>query len=140
MNIKDEGLIIYIKIIKEKNLLIRLLTKNNGLCSGIIFGGNSKKNKVYYQIGNFINFNLLRKNENSIPAIKGEIQFPLISNYYNDKYKLYVILTCCSLINININENQIFKDIYIKTYNFFVFLKNDHWFHQFSNWLINLLK
>ena len=48
MNIKDEGLIIYIKIIKEKNLLIRLLTKNNGLCSGIIFGGNSKKNKVCY--------------------------------------------------------------------------------------------
>ena len=55
MNLKDQGLIIYIKKINENNLLVKLLSKNNGLLIGIVYGGNSKKNKLVYQIGNFIN-------------------------------------------------------------------------------------
>ena len=43
MNFKDEALIIYIKIVNENNLLIKLLSKNNGLCIGIIYRCNSKK-------------------------------------------------------------------------------------------------
>ncbi len=139
MNIKDEGLIIYAKIIKEKNLLIKLLTKNNGLCTGIIYGGNSKKNKVNYQIGNFLDFNLNKKNENMIPSIIGDIKSPLISNYFNDKFKLLAILSCCSLIDININENQRFKKVYEKTILFFTDLKKKHWFYEYSIWLIYLL-
>ena len=139
MIIKDEGLIIYSKVIKEKNLLVKILSKYNGLCVGIIYGGNSKKNKVYYQIGNFINFNLLNKNENSISSISGEITSPLVSNFYNNKIKLYAILTCCSLINICINENQKFKNIYNKTYKFFILLNQKHWFNDFVDWLLNLL-
>ncbi|MBG76741.1 MAG: DNA repair protein RecO [Pelagibacteraceae bacterium] len=139
MNIQDEGLIIYVKIIKEKNLLIKLLSKENGLCTGIIYGGNSKKNKVYYQTGNFLDFNLSKKNENMIASIKGDIKSPLISNYFNDKFKLLAILSCCSLIDINISENQRFKKIYEKTILFFSYLEKKHWFYEYSVWIIYLL-
>ena len=84
MNFKDQALIIYIKIINENNLLVKLLTKNNGLCVGIIYGGNSKKNKKIYQIGSYINFNFLQKNENSIASINGELKKPLLTNYFDD--------------------------------------------------------
>ena len=87
MIIKDEGLLIYEKIIKENNLFIKLLTKENVLRFGIVYGGNSKKNKVIYQLGNFINFHLSQKNENLASNIYGEITNPLMSNLYNDKYK-----------------------------------------------------
>ena len=139
MNLKDEALIIYIKNINENNLLIKLLTKNNGLRIGIVYGGNTKKNKVIYQIGNYINFNLLQKNENSISSISGEIKLPLLSDYYDDKFKLYAILTCCALINTTINENQRFERIYNQCQNLFISFYNKHWFYEFSIWIINLL-
>lgn len=139
MNFKDEALIIYLKIINENNLLVKLLTKNNGLCIGIVYGGNSKRNKVIYQIGSYINFNLLQKNENSIASINGELKKPLLSNYYNDKFKLHGVLTCCSLINIAINENQRFKNIYNQSYNLYLSLNNKHWFYEFSVWMICFL-
>ena len=139
MNFKDEALIIFIKIINENNLLIKLLTKNNGLCIGIVYGGNSKKNRIIYQIGSFINFNLLKKNENSIASINGELTKPLLSNYFNDKFKLHALLACCSLINIAINENQRFNNIYNQSYSFFISLNNKHWFYKFSLWMLYFL-
>ena len=102
MNIKDEGLIIYVKIISDNNLFIKLLSNNNGLRLGIVYGGNTKKNKNIYQIGNFVNFNLLQKNENSVSIINAEIIKPLLSTFFNDKYKLYGVLTLCSLITSRI--------------------------------------
>ena len=139
MNLKDEALIIYTKTINEKNLFVKLLTKKYGLRLGIVFGGNSKKNKVIYQIGNYIDFNLLQKNENSIAGITGELKQPLLSNFYSDKFKLYAILTICSLINLTVNENQVFEKIYNQSHNLFLSLKKNHWFYNFSLWLLNFL-
>lgn len=139
MNFKDQALIIYIKIINENNLLVKLLTKNNGLCVGIIYGGNSKKNKKIYQIGSYINFNFLQKNENSIASINGELKKPLLTNYFDDKFKLHAILTSCSLLNVAINENQIFKNIYNQTHNLFLSFNNKHWFYEFSLWMLYFL-
>tara|TARA_Y100000590_G_scaffold337398_1_gene384344 strand:- start:2838 stop:3560 length:723 start_codon:yes stop_codon:yes gene_type:complete len=140
MIIKDEGLLIYEKIIKENNLFIKLLTKENGLRFGIVYGGNSKKNKVIYQLGNFINFHLSQKNENFASNIYGEITNPLMSNLYNDKYKLHSVLCCCSLINIAINENQHFQYIYNSSKDYFISLNNKFWFYEFSRWVFNYLK
>ena len=139
MNLKDQGLIIYIKKINENNLLVKLLSKNNGLLIGIVYGGNSKKNKLVYQIGNFINFNFLKKNENSIGNLNAELSDPLLSDFFEDRYKLLLILTCCALINISVNENQKYQKIYDNSFNLFLALYNKHWFHEFSLWVINFL-
>ena len=82
---------------------------------------------------------MLRKNENSIASINGELTKPLLSNYFNDKYKLYAVLSCCSLINIAINENQRFNNIYNQSHNFFISLNNKHWFYKFSLWILYFL-
>ncbi|MBI29315.1 MAG: DNA repair protein RecO [Pelagibacteraceae bacterium] len=136
MNTSDEGLIIYTKNIKEKNLYIKILTQKNGLCTGIVYGGKSKKNNSIYQVGNFINFNLLKKNENLPPSISGDIISPLSSFIYDDKYKLYLILSCCSIVNSTIKENQIYTDIYIETKKLISNLSKKKWFYEFSNWIL----
>jgi len=139
MNLKDKGLIIYVKIIKENNLLIKLLTKNNGLKITMVYGGNSRKNKSIYQLGNFINFNLTQKNENSLSSISGDLQIPLMSNIFNNKYKLYCVMTCCSLINTTINENQRFDKIFLESEILFTMLNNQHWFYNYTTWMLNFL-
>ena len=140
MYLKDQGLIIFIKIIKEKNLYIRILSKDHGLKSGIVYGGNSKKLKNIYLVGSYINFNYSKKNENNIGSINAELINPLISNIYNDRYKLYAILTCCSLINSVINENQKFNNIFSQTSDFVISLNNKHWFNNYVIWILNFFQ
>ena len=136
MNLKDEAIIIYVKNITDNNLFIKILSKDNGLINGMVYGGNSKKNKMIYQIGSFINFNLIRKNENSLSNLTGELIFPFISSIYNDKYKLFAILTCCSLMNTSINENQIFKKIYLGLKELYSSFEKKHWFYDYSKWIL----
>ena len=50
-----------------------------------------------------------KKNENSIGSLNAELSDPLLSDFFDDRYKLLLILTCCALINISVNENQKYK-------------------------------
>ena len=61
MQTKSDGLIIYSKIIKDYNLFIKILSSNDNIITGIIYGGNSSKKRLIYQLGYFIEFNQLKK-------------------------------------------------------------------------------
>ena len=50
MTEKIQGLIIYIKKIKDNDLYIRVLTQKDELLSGLVYGGNSSKKKIYSSI------------------------------------------------------------------------------------------
>ena len=43
---KGEGFLVFKKNIKDNDLFIKLLSKNDELISGIVYGGNSSKKKT----------------------------------------------------------------------------------------------
>ena len=45
----------------ENSLIIEVFTLNHGKCSGIVYGGTSKKIKNYLQLGNKIAVDLKKK-------------------------------------------------------------------------------
>ena len=51
MKWNDEGILIDLKVHGEKNCIIRVLTKNHGLCSGLVTGGQTKKIRSSLQPG-----------------------------------------------------------------------------------------
>ena len=61
MQSKTVGLILFKKPIKDNNLYIKVLSANDKLLSGLVYGGNSSKKKLTYQLGYFIEFNQLQK-------------------------------------------------------------------------------
>ena len=79
MQKKTKGILIYSKISKENNLFIKFLSEDDEIISGIVYGGSSSKNKILYQLGYFLNFIIIKKNDNSPYSIKGEITSPYIS-------------------------------------------------------------
>ena len=89
MQNKSIGLIIYLKPIKDNDLFIKILSANDKVVSGFVYGGSSSKKKLTYQSGYFIEFNQLQKNPNSLNLINGEITSPFIGSVFNDKFKLY---------------------------------------------------
>jgi len=51
MQTKNFGILLYRKVIKENDLFVKILSKDDKLVTGIVYGGNSSKKKNIYQIG-----------------------------------------------------------------------------------------
>ena len=103
---KNIGLIINIKQVKDNDLYIKILSDKDEIISGIVYGGNSSKKKFIYQICNFIEYNRIIKNHNSISSINGEIISPFVINILNDKFKLLSLLAMVSIINKSLYDGQ----------------------------------
>jgi len=56
MTDKLKGIIFYSKNIKDNDLFIKILSSNDEVNQGIVYGGNSSKKKLIYQNGYFINY------------------------------------------------------------------------------------
>ncbi len=141
MQNKLKGLIFYSKNIKDNDLYIKILSSNDYVNSGIVYGGNSSKKKSIYQKGYFIDFIYRKKNENSPSVFTADICKPYISNMYNDKFKLNALASILSLINISIFEGQQIKGFYSGVFNLISKINDkDKWIIFYCEWLFDLLK
>ena len=141
MKYKIKGIIFYSKIIKDNDLYIRVLSSNDEVLSGMVYGGNSSKKKIIYQNGYFIDFSLNQKNENSPPIFLAEITKPYIGNIFEDKYKLNALLSILNLIKLSIVEGQYIKGFYDQIENLIdKIIYENRWITFYCEWLFRLLK
>ncbi len=140
MQNKTSGILIYKKKIKENDLFVKFLSKDDQIITGIVYGGNSSKKNIY-QIGYYLNLRLYRKNLNKPYAIDSEIKKPYMGVIFEDKYKLQCLLSIIAIINLSIIEGQNVKGIFNITDKFILKLVyNRNWIHDYCKWLFNLLK
>ena len=62
---RDEGYLLSKNNFNENSIIMEAFTLHHGKCSGVVYGGSSKKNKKIFQIGNKISIIYKSKNENS---------------------------------------------------------------------------
>ncbi len=140
MQIKYKGILIYSKINKDNDLIVKFLSNSDELISGIVYGGQSKKKKSIYQIGYFLDFEVFLR-PNRPASINAETSYPFISNIVNDKYKLNCLVCVTSLINLSIIEGQKIKNIYHISNTFILtMINNKKWLIDYVLFLFNLLK
>ena len=84
---KDEGYLLSKTNYNENSLIIRTFTLNHGKCSGIVYGGSSRKQKKNLQIGNKILVNWKSKGENKIGYFNIELIKPVSPLFFDDKKK-----------------------------------------------------
>ena len=138
---KNIGLIIYIKKIKDNDLFIRILSKDDNIITGIVYGGNSSKKKLIYQLGYFIEYNIVLKNDNLVSSINAEIVPPFINSFFNDKFKAFSLLAIISLLNLSIIEGQKIKGLFFSIQNLINTINTlKHWIIDFFEWLFYLLQ
>ena len=137
----NNGIIIFTKKIKDNDLYIKLLSSNNEIISGMVYGGLSSKKKLTYQLGYFIDYSISLKNTNSPPIINAELINPYIGSLYDNKYKLNAINSIISLINLSLYEGQNITGFYDKIYHLInTIVANDRWITDYCEWLFDLLK
>jgi len=97
MKIEDFGFITLIKEYEENSLLIKILSKENGLMSGYV--SHVKKQRSNYQIGNLIKFTWSAKNVDQLGTLRVELVKSYLSTFIGSRFGLYLIDCITSLIN-----------------------------------------
>ncbi len=136
----DIGFLLSKNKYNENSLIAEIFTKNHGKCSGIIFGGTSKKIKNYLQIGNKIHLSYNSKSESRIGYFKVEIDEALSPFFFDNKKKLSCITSAMHLIRLLTAESQKNQHIFHLIENFYYLLKESNWVKNYIFWELELFK
>ena len=137
---EDEGYLISKTNYSENSIVVDVFTLNHGKCSGIIYGGSSRKLKKYLQIGNKILINCKSKNENKIGYFQTELIKPISPFFFNDKQRTTCILSASSILKIILAERQSNKNIYQSFEKLFEDLHKNNWIIKYIHWELLLVK
>jgi len=141
MQWQDEGFLLSKNKYGENSIIIEVFTLNHGKCSGIVYGGTSKKIKSYLQLGNKIYVNLKTKNDNKLGYFKIEIIDAISPFFFDDNKKLNCIFSSLNLLKTVLPELLSYNSIYVLFSNFLNELKfSNHWIIHYIFWEMNLLK
>ena len=140
MKWNDIGYLISKTKYNENSLIAEFFTEHHGKCSGIIFGGTSKKVKNYLQIGNKLNLNYNSKIDNKLGYFNTEIIIANTPFYFENNKKLSCIVSAMNLIKLLTVEHQENIKIYNLIDHLFLVLKSDEWVKEYIFWELKLLE
>jgi len=136
----DIGYLVSKNRYNENSIIAEFYTKDHGKCSGVIFGGTSKKIKNYLQIGNKFHINYNYKIEGKLGYFKIEIFKVYTPFYFNNKKKLLCITSAMNLIKLLTVELQENFKIFDAIEDFFINLNNENWTKKYVFWELKILK
>ncbi len=136
----DIGYLVSKNRYNENSVIVEFYTKDHGKCSGVIFGGTSKKIKNYLQIGNKFHINYNYKIEGKLGYFKVEIFKVYTPFYFNNKKKLLCITSAMNLIKLLTVELQENFKIFDAIEDFFINLNNENWTKKYVFWELKILK
>ena len=136
----DIGYLVSKNRYNENSIIAEFYTKDHGKCSGVIFGGTSKKIKNYLQIGNKFHINYNYKIEGKLGYFKVEIFKVYTPFYFNNKKKLLCITSAMNLIKLLTVELQENLKIFDAIEDFFINLNNENWTKKYVFWELKILK
>ncbi len=137
---KDEGYLLSKANFDENSIIIESFTLEHGKCSGIVYGGSSRKQKRNLQIGNKILLNWKAKGENKIGYFSTELIKPISPLFFDDKERSICIMSACSILKMLLPERQINQKIYLSFENFLDSLQQDNWINFYISWELSLVK
>ena len=136
----DEGYLLSKNNFNENSIIIEGFTLKHGKCTGIIYGGSSRKQKRNFQIGNKILFNWISKGENRSGYFSTELIKPVSPFFFDDKKKSACILAATSILKILLPEKQINEKIYYSFEKLLEDIKLKNWIKLYINWELLLIK
>ena len=110
---EDQGYILSKTSYNENSLIIEAFTLNHGKCSGIVYGGSSRKQKKNFQIGNKIFITWRSKGENKIGYFTTELIKPLAPLFFDNKKKTIGVVAATSILRILLPDRQVNKKFLI---------------------------
>ena len=140
MQWSDEGYLLSKNNLDENSFIIETFTLDHGKCSGIVYGGASRKQKRIFQAGNKIFLNWRSKGENKSGYFTVELIKPIAPLYFDDKKRSVCILSLTSILKILLPERQINKKIFNSFETMINSLDLKNWIELYIKWELSLIK
>ena len=140
MHWQDEGYLLSKNNFDENSIIIEAFTANHGKYSGIVYGGSSRKQKRFFQIGNKLLIDWRSKGENRPGYFNIELINPVAPFFFDDKKRSVCILSAASILKILLPERQINKKIYTSFEKILNELNKDDWIELYISWELSLIK
>ena len=121
----DTGILISKNKYNENSVIAEIYTLNHGKCSGVIYGGTSRKIKNYLQLGNKIFVNYKSKSENKIGYFNIEIIEAISPYFFDNKLKTLILVSSVNVLKILTPELQKNINVYNLFLNLLTFLKDE---------------
>ncbi|HJD55891.1 MAG TPA: DNA repair protein RecO [Rickettsia endosymbiont of Pyrocoelia pectoralis] len=138
MNIKDIGVIVAKKPLKENTFIITVFTKNHGLYSGVA-KESSKKSKFIHQEGNIVDFLWQARLHEHIGMAKCELIKSYTGHFIMNKAKLYAFNSVTSLIKTLFHEREEHFNFFSVLINYLDSLSKNFCFRDYINFELALL-
>ncbi|WP_218460537.1 DNA repair protein RecO [Rickettsia sp. TH2014] len=138
MNVKDIGVIIARKPLKENMFIVTIFTKNHGLYSGVA-KESSKKSKFIYQEGNIVDFLWQARLHEHIGIAKCELIKSYTGHFITNKVKLYAFNSVISLIKELFHEREEHPSFFLFLINYLDNLSKNFCFRDYINFELTLL-
>ena len=140
MHWQDEGFLLSKNNFNENSIIIEVFTSQHGKYNGIVYGGTSRKQKKYFQIGNKISINWRSKGQNNQGYFNIELIEPISPLFFDDKKKSTCIFAATSILKILLPERQTNKKIFNFFENMLCDLGSKDWIKIYINWELSLIK
>ena len=137
---QDEGYLLFKNNFDENSIIIECFTSKHGKCVGVVYGGNSRKNKKLFQIGNKILLNYRNKNENKTGYFTIELIKPISPKFFDDKKRAICILSASSILKILLPERQTNTKIYSLFENLLDEINQENWIKNYVLWELSIVK
>ena len=136
---QDEGYLLHKRNFDENSILIEAFTISHGKYSGIVYGGSSRKQKRFFQVGNKILLNWRSKGENKIGYFTIELIKPVSPLFFDDKKKSICIVSASTILKILLPERQTNEKIYHSFEKLIYQLNHDNWIKNYILWELSLI-
>ena len=140
MQWSDEGYLLSKNNFDENSIIIDTFTLNHGRYTGIVYGGDTRKHKNIFQVGNKIYLNWRSKGENKSGYFTAELIKLVAAPFLDDKKRSICILSLTSILKILLPERQVNQKIFNSFELMINNLNSKSWIELYLKWELSLIK
>ena len=139
MDWRDDGIVLSLRKHGESSVVVHLLTREHGRHSGLVRGGNSKKQRGVLQPGNEVHANWRARLEEHLGSYSIELLNGHAARVLSDPGRLAAMSSACAVADICLPEREPHPDLFASLKALLTVLIEEEWAAAYVAWELSLL-
>ena len=139
MDWRDDGIVLSLRKHGESSVVVHLLTREHGRHSGLVRGGNSKKQRGILQPGNEVHANWRARLEEHLGGYSIELLDGHAARLLSDPGRLAAMSSACAVANSCLAEREPHPDLFASLRALLTVLIEEEWAAAYVAWELSLL-